>query len=138
MDLTSIFVTGFIFLALYKTIELFVRRKERLLIIDKLSADNAPALDPANLANILGSEKTSSFSPLRWGCLAAGLGIGMLVSSIVYIWLDLRGQLSQIDWSIRTTLSSSLCLLGGGAGLLMAYALEKSSNKNKSTVAGQA
>lgn len=136
MDLTPIFITGFIFLALYKTIELFVRRKERLMIIDKLSAENAPALNPDTLSNLFNSNTSASSGPLRWGCLAVGLGFGLLIYSIIFVIFDINGF--RISWTLQETLASSLTLLCGGAGLIAAYGLEKSSKKKNSAVSGQA
>lgn len=136
MELTPIFVTGIIFLAIYKTIELFVRRKERLMIIDKLSAENAPALNLSTVSELFKSNTPNSFGPLRWGCLAVGLGFGLLIFSIMYVVLEMNHY--QLSWIIRDTLASSLTLLCGGAGLIAAYVMEKSSKKNNSAVSGEA
>ena len=66
-------------LGIYALFELFVRRKERLLIIEKISE----RMDIADLGKRLSLPSYSlprfSFSSLKTGCLLMGIGLGILV-----------------------------------------------------------
>ncbi len=124
MDLTPIAVTAIIFIAVYKIIELFVRRNERLKLIDKLTelppavlADKLPGLQ--NMANILtsGIAPDSRFSALKWGGFAFGVGVGCIISSVMgYSYVG--------EWFNRLNFQSGCVLTCGGAGLLIAFIIE--------------
>ena len=77
--ITAPLVVGFICLGIYALFELFVRRKERLLIIEKISE----RMDIADLGKRLSLPSYSlprfSFSSLKTGCLLMGIGLGILV-----------------------------------------------------------
>lgn len=95
MDITSICVTGIIFVTLYKVIYLLVRRRERLMLIEKLDRlSMTPPEFQANLEAVsrdLGSEAGSvdlfgamgRFTALRWGAGAFGAGLGMIVAFFI-------------------------------------------------------
>ena len=53
MDLTPIFITGIVFITVYRIFELFVRRRERLAIIDKIGQDNGSLHANLDLNKIL-------------------------------------------------------------------------------------
>ena len=72
----GIFVLGF-----YKLFELFVCKKERLLIIEKMGEKFTPEM-LGNKIN-LSSVGNASFSALKFGCLFVGLGLGLLVAYLI-------------------------------------------------------
>ena len=120
-------VLGIIVLGIYKLFELFVRKKERLIIIekigDKLTPDmlNAKIEFPARIPNF-------SSAALKFGCLFMGLGIGMLVAFAVhYNFADFV----ESSYQIRSAVYGSCVLLFGGLGLLIAFIVELKVSKKK-------
>ena len=126
MDMTPVFVTAIVFVSIYKMIELFVRRNERMAIINKLHTENSRNIDfgKLNINSALGSSQ--KFTALKWGAFAIGLGIGLLVYFIIVI------NCSGIDefYFLKSTLSGSLCLIGGGLGLIIAFLIENAMQKS--------
>ena len=117
----GIFVLGF-----YKLFELFVCKKERLLIIEKMGEKFTPdmlehKLNFSSIGNL-------SFSALKFGCLFMGFGLGLLVAfGIHYNFEDFLLK----KWEIQTTVYGASVLLFGGLGLLIAFLIELNINKNK-------
>ena len=117
-----------------KLAELYVRRKERLAIIDKFGE----RFDPSLLGNPFGfaSGGTShSFGALRAGCLLLGLGLGFLTGLLLSTLLIANGYNTE-EWHYREILFNaayvSPVLLFGGLGLLLSFLIEnKIRNKNK-------
>ena len=87
--ITGWIVVGIITLGIYKLFELFVGKKERLTMIEKLG----DKLDPSMLGNRLSlplpvgtpfmSSSPISFSALKFGCLLLGMGLGLLTGYII-------------------------------------------------------
>ena len=117
----GIFVLGF-----YKLFELFVCKKERLLIIEKMGEKFTPnmlehKLNFSSIGNL-------SFSALKFGCLFMGFGLGLLVAfGIHYNFEDFLLK----KWEIQTTMYGACVLVFGGLGLLIAFLIELNINKNK-------
>ncbi len=105
--LNSIIVPVAFFLCLYKIIELFVRRKERIKIIEKMS-DN-PNFKDLNLS--FGS-KFNHFWVLRTSLILIGLGAAMLASYYL------------TDSENHTIIQSGLFMSGGGIGALISFLIE--------------
>ncbi|MDE7387657.1 MAG: hypothetical protein K2M97_00230 [Muribaculaceae bacterium] len=131
MDLTSVLVTATVFYGIYKIIELFVRRGERMKLIDKIT--ELPADRVADL-NILRStelpavdsvEGSSRFLTLRWGSFAMGVGLGLILSVMPFFQYD--------DWRDRTATQSGCVLLFGGLALLVAFVVEYFVRKKSET-----
>ena len=64
-------VVGIITLGIYKLFELFVCKKERLLIIEKMGEKFTPNMLEHKIN--FSSRGNLSFSSLKWGCLLMGL-----------------------------------------------------------------
>ena len=117
----GIFVLGF-----YKLFELFICKKERLLIIEKMGEKFTPdmlehKLNFSSIGNL-------SFSALKFGCLFMGFGLGLLAAfAIHYNFEDFLFK----KWEIQTTVYGASVLLFGGLGLLIAFLIELNINKNK-------
>ena len=117
----GIFVLGF-----YKLFELFVCKKERLLIIEKMGEKFTPDMleHKLNFASI----GSMSFSALKFGCLFIGIGLGLLTAfAIHYNCYEFFDK----EWRIGTTMYGACVLVFGGLGLLIAFLVELKINKNK-------
>lgn len=119
-------VMGIITLGIYKLFELFVRKKERLTIIDKIGDKLTPDILNGKIDFSTDIPKLSS-SALKFGCLFMGLGIGLLVAFAVhYNFADFV----ESSYQIRGAVYGSCVLLFGGLGLIIAFIIElKISNK---------
>ena len=74
-------IVGILTLGFYKLFELFVCKKERLLMIEKLGDKLSPDMlkDKISLPAVGGL----SFSALKFGCLFIGVGLGLLVAYLI-------------------------------------------------------
>ena len=118
----GIFVLGF-----YKLFELFVCKKERLLIIEKMGEKFTPEM-LGNKIN-LSSVGNASFSALKFGCLFVGLGLGLLVAYLICRTTIDDYVVRNADWSweVKQTISviyGACVLLFGGVGLLASFLVE--------------
>ena len=124
----SIFVVGF-----YKLFELFVCKKERLLIIEKMGEKFTPNMLEHKL-NFSSIGKFSS-SALKFGCLFMGLGLGLLIGYLICTaTLEGYAEMESFNRNMRETSSvvyGACILLFGGLGLLTAFLIELKINKNK-------
>ena len=116
--MTSIIIVPVVFITFYWIIELFVHRRERLMIVEKLSQNQSVDLSQ------LDSFKNSGgiFSGLKIGCLLCGLGLGFFVALGLSIALNsyMKGHLFMFDF-----LSFGCILTFGGLGLIAAYLIER-------------
>ena len=83
MDFISVpLVVGIVCAGIYGLFELFVRKRERLAIIEKIG----DKLDASAFDGKLGLPhymRNFSFSSLKAGCLLVGIGLGLLVGFII-------------------------------------------------------
>ena len=114
-----------IFGVIYKLFELFARRKERMMLIEKLenlSAENLP--DKLSML----TSGSSSAGALRLGCLLLGVGLGLLVGyAIAYNAVPGYMQIGEAAWDMINAVSiiyGASTLLGGGLGLVVSYIIE--------------
>lgn len=111
-----------VFGVIYKLFELFVGRKERMMIIEKLG----DKLTPDTFKNgIFYRTGLFSFGGLRMGCLMIGLGVGLLVgygiiSATQYSYFD-----GNRPYEVTSVVYGACVLLGGGTGLVVSYLIEK-------------
>ena len=124
----GIFVLGF-----YKLFELFVCKKERLLIIEKMGEKFTPDMLEHKLS--FSSIGKFSSSALKFGCLFMGLGLGLLIGYLICTaTLEGYAEMESFNRNMRETSSvvySACILLFGGLGLLTAFLIELKINKNK-------
>lgn len=114
-------VVGIIVLGIYKLFELFVCKKERLTIIEKLGDKLSPEMVERNLKLSTVSIGNISFSALKFGFLFIGLGIGLLLAfTIHYNFQDFCGN----SYQLKSCLYGASVLLFGGLGLLIAFLVE--------------
>ncbi len=110
----AIMVLGIAY-AVYKLVELFARRKERMAIIEKISL-NEGAVIPPDITKWFSPPTQTSWA-LRLGLLLAGLGLGLGIAVIMNYCM---GNLPNGD-----ALYFALMLLFGGLGLVIAYLIEQ-------------
>ncbi|WP_455671917.1 DUF6249 domain-containing protein [Phocaeicola sp.] len=119
-------IMAIITLGVYKLFELFVCKKERLTIIEKMGDRFSPdmlehKINFSSLGNF-------SFSALKIGCLLMGMGLGLLigylicVTTVVGYW-----DYSVESWKYNGTVSlvyGASVLFFGGLGLIAAFIVE--------------
>lgn len=139
--LVPIFIVGIVTLGIYRLFELFVRRKERMAIIDKLQSN----VDFSALANkfnlpFVGQPQVrlSSSWPLRASLLLVGIGFGLLLAFFLELALtnSMEPVFASYDYSVRDNIKDSVAIiylasvsLFGGLGLLGAYLIEQKNEK---------
>ena len=133
--ITAPLVCGIFVLGFYKLFELFVCKKERLLIIEKMGEKFTPDILEHKLS--FSSIGKFSSSALKFGCLFMGLGLGLLIGYLICS-TTLEGYTNmgdvRLNYNMRETISiiyGACILLFGGLGLLTAFLIELKINKNK-------
>ena len=115
MDFISVpLVVGIVCAGIYGLFELFVRKRERLAIIEKNYMRNF------------------SFSSLKAGCLLAGIGLGLLVGFIINMCMATNSYYDD-GWyrhEVAGTAYGASVLLFGGIGLIIAFVIELKLGKN--------
>jgi len=128
MDFTGVLIVGFVMLCVYKVFELFVRRNERMLLVEKLTSlneneeDNEKRLKlqlPSIVANDFGSWT------LRIALLLIGIGAGCLLALFV------RLQYPEMSWDLISLTDFACISLFGGIGLLIAFFIEQKKKVEK-------
>ena len=99
----------------YKVIELFARRKERMAVIEKLSISNG-AIVPPDITKWFPTPEPASWG-LRLGLLLSGLGLGLALAVIM--------DFNMKDLPNGDMIYFALMLLFGGLGLVTAYIIEQ-------------
>lgn len=133
MDFISVpLVTGIVFAAIYGLFELFVRRSERMAIIEKIGNK----LDASAFEGKLGlpsyTGRRISFSSLKAGCLLTGVGLGLLVGFFITTSVGVENVMNVTNDGWRTwyhsdvsgTIYGACVLLFGGIGLLVSFIIE--------------
>lgn len=122
-----------VFGVIYKLFELFVGRKERMMLIERLPMEALTDEKRRNeyFASLfrgkIGGFPASS-AALRLGCLLVGLGLGLLVGYCIVINSQPEYFASdEVCNSVRETVSiiyGASVLFGGGIGLIVAFVIE--------------
>jgi len=120
-------IVGIITLGIYKLFELFVCRKERLAMIEKIGS----TFDASMVRNkfTFPEKNPPAFRTLKIACLLLGIGLGLLVGFIISQSLGLNESLNMNNdnWHLRDSIGviyGASVLLFGGLGLLVAFILE--------------
>lgn len=134
--LSVVAILGIVILGFYRVIELFVRRKERMMIIEKMqgAADSDMFKNQLNLP-FIGKSRNSNWT-LRASLLLIGLGVGFIVGLLLQFSLGYQlvtnveaFRMSPNDMLSIIYLASTI--LFGGIGLLIAYLIERKDEKKK-------
>lgn len=130
--IAGILIVATITWGIYKLFELFVRKKERLTIIDKLGERfSAEDVKKAFDFPIFPQVRKSSFTSLKASLLLIGIGTGLIVSFLLqYHFLGVVDfDLNQ--WQVRENINEFKLILNfsgvsifGGLGLFIAYLIE--------------
>ncbi|MDO4770575.1 DUF6249 domain-containing protein [Porphyromonas sp.] len=125
-EIMAISIIFIIFTCIYKIFELFVRRNERIKLIDKLSeSDNPQALRDAILSKYrnrsVNNKSTIKVASLLLG-MGIGLGIALFIVYLDYVYHDMNmNDIWEVSFVYRNfemiTLSSVLFF--GGIGILI-------------------
>jgi len=121
-------VTGICIYGFYKIIELLVRRKERIMLVDRLS--EIKSSEGITIPNLQGGIDGGRFMSLRAGSLLAGLGLGLLIGYIIaYCTLpeNFGAVRDTVYYNYRDMMGvayGASTLLFGGIGLLCAFVIE--------------
>lgn len=126
-------IVGIVFFGVYKLFELFVKKRERLLLIDKL-------VNNPNLTNLEGKQTFSfelqsgnRYGALKAACLLIGVGLGILIGFFINASINV-GTLSTGDHYSREIMGmiyGASIFIFGGIGLLTAFFLELKFSKEK-------
>jgi len=111
IDVTAIMVVGIIFATIYGLFFLFVRRRERLSLLEK-------GMDASIFAP---KETNNSLISLRFGMLFIGVGFGVLMGNVLAVTTSLNEEVAYF----------SMVFLGGGIALVANYLIEKKEKKSR-------
>ena len=130
MDFITIpLVVGMITLGIYKLFDLFVHKKERMAIIEKIGDKFDASMIENKFSFPFLSQLTDTFGTLKIACLLIGVGLGLLIGyfiSLATVGYNPEGIGYQI-----TGVYGACVLLFGGLGLLIAFFIEQNYKKNK-------
>ena len=101
--LVKMVAVAVVFGTIYGVIKLLVRRKERLIMVEK----------GTNMPEMKGEEFL--FSALKFGIFFIGIGIGVLVANILCVTTKLDSEVAYF----------SMIFLFGGIALVIAYFMER-------------
>lgn len=123
-------IVGICTYGFYKFVELLAHRKERLVMIDKLTDNSLVSKD--DIDRIFASKNDGSrFVALRFGALFAGIGLGLLLGFVIVQctfgmnWVNNEGS---AYYRVRETIGviyGASTLVFGGIGLLISFVLEQ-------------
>lgn len=137
-EIMAMVIVATIAYAIYKLFELFARRKERMAMIEKLSA----GLDPQLLQNQLSPIKIPVYRDLmsnswaiRIGLLLMGVGLGIIIAIVVDLAISPYNGDRELYYQYQRTIDilyPSCAAVFGGVGLVIAYFVEKKDNRKNS------
>ena len=124
--ITPPLVCAIIFGCIYKVIELFVRKRERLMLISKLTEISNVDFKGINLYS-----SGNKFTALRVGWLMLGVGMGFLLGFFINLMATSGRYAYDLDsvWNYHRVVSgivyvACICICGG-IGLLSSYMAER-------------
>jgi len=121
-----------VFGTIYKVFELFARKEERKMLINKIDEIKNVDLSKVNLN--ISSAKDNKYLSLRAGMLILGVGLGAFLGIIcVMIALPMIEQCANImpTYYASEMLSASCVCLFGGLGLVIAYIIEQKARRRE-------
>ncbi|MBR0047883.1 MAG: hypothetical protein IJP74_00990 [Prevotella sp.] len=122
--ITAPLVCAVVFGGIYKVVELFVHKKERLMLINKLTE-----ISNFDFKGISFYSSGNKFTGLRIGWLLLGVGFGFLVGFLINMMATFGNYASNFDWNYHNHVAgivyiACICIFGG-IGLLLAYRAER-------------
>ena len=130
--ITAPLVCAIIFGCIYKVVELFVRKRERLMLINKITEISNTDFKGINLYN-----SGNKFTALRIGWLMLGVGCGFLFGFLINMMATYGQYASDFDnvWRYHNVVGgivyvACICICGG-IGLLLSYRAERNAEQLK-------
>ncbi len=126
--ITGILIVAILTFGFYSLCELFVRRKERLAIIEKLATGDFKE----NKFPTLNS--TNNYTALNLGCMFVGIGIGLILACFIEFNYSVSSHATdyvKASNDIFEILYPSMSVTFGGVGLLIAYFIERKQEAKK-------
>ena len=127
-------VVGIITLGIFRLFDLFVRKKERLAIIEKIGEKFDPSMIENKFSFPIANSGNSAFGTLKIACLLLGVGLGLLIGYFIclnsiagYNTMNLQNNANEISGVVY----GASVLLFGGLVLLVAFIIEMNYTKNK-------
>ena len=105
MDLTAVLVLLVIFGSIYGIIQLFVRRKERMALIEK-------GVDASKLNYF---KKQTTAASLKYGLLLIGIAVGLLLGDVLSVTTELQQEVAYF----------SMVFIFGGLALVIFHFIDK-------------
>lgn len=130
--ITAPLVTFIVFAGVYGLFELFVRRRERMAIIEKISDKLDPTMINGKLDFSFIGGKKFSFGTLKIACLLLGVGLGLLVGFFICrSFIEGYGAGNCREYDLVSMVNGACVLIFGGIGLLVAFFAEMKYLKSK-------
>jgi hypothetical protein len=131
MNLDGVLIVGFIVVGLYKFSELLIRRKERLMFIEKFftHCEEKKVTGSFHLPDISFGKQSSDLWPLRVSLLLIGTGVGCMLATLMTYGLHMGWH--TMPYRIEELIYFACIATFGGAGLLAAYLMESKKDKTK-------
>ena len=127
-ELTAAIITGIVFYAIYKIFELIIRRRERLMIIEKWTPDGSESFKMPNFAD---TAIPGKFLSLRAGCLLFGIGLGLVAGVLLSNNIQPSGLMNGYNiWTMAGIINAASMMLFGGLGMLISFIVEMKWLKN--------
>jgi hypothetical protein len=130
--ITAPLVCAIIFGCIYKVVELFVRKRERLILINKITEISNTDFKGINLYN-----SGNKFTGLRIGWLLLGVGCGFLFGFLINMMATYGQYATEYSnaWSYHHYVGgivyvACICICGG-IGLLLSYRAERNAEQPK-------
>lgn len=124
--ITAPLVCAIIFGCIYKVVELFVHKRERLMLINKLTEISNVDFKGINLYS-----SGNKFTGLRFGWLMLGIGCGFLFGFLINMMATYGKYAYDFDnvWRYHSVVGgivyvACICICGG-IGLLLSYRAER-------------
>jgi len=136
MDFITIpLVVGMITLGIYKLFDLFVRKKERLAIIEKIGEKFDSSMIENKFSFPLNFKfEGGGFGTLKVACLFLGVGLGLLVGYFIcYNTMAgfYNGEYNGNNYQTAGVIYGASMLLFGGLGLLLSFLIEMKYRKKE-------
>ena len=134
MNLESVLVPAVVFYFIFKIFELYVRRGERLRLIEKLDSlpSDTEKVELNRLSSSFHSADKHSLA-IKAGSMFVGMGIGLLLA--FFLTFVFQRAIENLDgWSFGHTFEtlSGICLLiFGGLGLLILSIIMRKGKRDK-------
>ena len=128
--LGPVLVVGIITLGIYRLVELFARKKERMTIIEKLEGQMKHPEVTVDL-NLPIFQKSNSNWALKMSLLLIGIGIGLILAFCIE-FVTIESKIYQDYWQFKSALAVvyfACVAVFGGIGLLVAYFIERKEAK---------